>query len=100
MKLNLITVEIPNGHFILIAERSGMAINSGVMTMGNIIDSNYRGEIHVILVNLSENILQIDKYQRIAQMILMPCYTSQDLDIITSLTETERGENGLGSSGN
>jgi len=93
-------VEIPHGTVLLVCEKSGMAQKDGIMTIGNVIDATYRGECHVILVNLSNNVVYIKKYQKIAQMLLIMCATKKDIvQIVSKLSETERGDGGFGSTG-
>jgi dTMP kinase len=88
---------IPGGYAGLIWDKSGLA-GEGITTMGGVIDSNYRGEIKVVVKNLSEIIFNIVPGQKIAQILIQPIV---DLEIkegkITD--DTERRENGFGSSG-
>lgn len=93
------SVEIPEGYMILIQEKSGQAKNKGLLTIGNVIDSGYRGEVHVIILNTGDFKIKIIKGQKIAQMILIPCYTGTDYEIVKTLSESNRGGDGLGSTG-
>ncbi len=96
------SIEIPYGHVALIQEKSGMAINDGIMTIGNVIDSNYRGECHAILCSLNQKPITISHGQKIAQMMIMPCYTGiyyQVIDNDEELSSSNRGEKGFGSTG-
>jgi dUTP pyrophosphatase len=93
-------VEFPEGHVLMVNEKSGMALNNGLISIANVIDSQYRGEISAILVNLSELETEIKKDQKIAQILLMNCYTGTEIKIVEKLTETDRGEKGFGSTGN
>jgi dUTP pyrophosphatase len=77
-----------------------MAAEHGICTIGNIIDSTYRGEVHAILCNTNQN----DKYQveegdKIAQMLIMPCYTGMEYSVVKELSTSARGQAGFGSSG-
>ncbi|MEK6934564.1 MAG: dUTP diphosphatase [Nanoarchaeota archaeon] len=93
-----IQVEIPKDHVGLIWDRSGLAANHGITTLGGVADSSYRGEIKVILKNLSNQEFKINKNDRIAQMIIQP-YVKAKIVESENLSETERSENGLGSTG-
>lgn len=89
--------EFDQGHVALIQDRSSMG-KRGVRTLGGVIDSNYRGEWGVILVNVTDKEVLIKPGDRIAQVLFIPVaqatITSSD-----SLSESERGEGGFGSSG-
>lgn len=96
-----LSVEIPQGHEMQIRPRSGLALKQGV-TMVNApgtIDSDYRGEIGVILINLGKNDFELRHGERIAQMVLAPVTrcTWVESDV---LEETGRGAGGFGSTGN
>lgn len=91
-------LEFDPGNVVLIQEKSGMAVN-GISTIGNVIDSGYRGECHAILLNSSKLSVWIKVGQKIAQMLLMPCYTGDKIVEVKELSETARGEGGFGSTG-
>ncbi len=93
-----IAMAIPQGSVGLIWDRSGMAANHGIKSMGGVIDSNYRGEIKVVLHNLSGQPFAIEKGTRIAQMLIQPVEQKQILEV-EELDDTIRGEKGFGSSG-
>ncbi len=93
-----IAVEIPLGTVLLVQEKSGMASKLGLMTIGNVIDASYRGEIHVILFNFGDDIL-IRKGQKIAQALLLYCYTGKEIEVVNELSITERNDSGFGSTG-
>lgn len=93
-----IAMAIPQGHVGLIWDRSGMAIKQGIKSMGGVIDANYRGEIGVILHNLSQETLTIEPGMRIAQMIIQEVHQKQLIEV-KELDETVRGENAFGSTG-
>ena len=95
-----IKVEIPKGYEIQVRARSGLSIKHGITLINAIgtIDSDYRGEICVPLVNLSNENYKIMPSERIAQMIV--CKVEHPEIIITEqLSETERGVGGFGSTG-
>jgi len=88
---------IPDGYVGLIWDKSGIAFE-GIKTMGGVIDSNYRGEVKVIVKNLSEEVFNIIPGQKIAQLLIQ---TVTDLKVQEEIIEdqTEREANGFGSSG-
>lgn len=85
-------------YMLKILQRSGLALKSGILPIGGVIDSGYRNEIGVILINLSDDCFEIYQGDRIAQAALIPIerFTWQQFD---ALEESDRGTNGLGSSG-
>ena len=93
-----IMVAIPKQYEIQIRPRSGLAAKNGISVLNTpgTIDSDYRGEIKVILINLGKDIFQINKNDRIAQMIVCPII-KVELKEVESLPETARGEGGFGS---
>ena len=92
-----IAMAIPAGHVGLVADRSSMA-KRGVKTAGGVIDAGYRGEIHVVLRNISLEEIRISRGERIAQILIIPIATPA-VQEVTSLDETMRGSKGFGSSG-
>tara|TARA_B100002003_G_C13930695_1_gene452125 strand:- start:190 stop:627 length:438 start_codon:yes stop_codon:yes gene_type:complete len=95
-----ISVAIPNNHEIQIRPRSGLAINNAISVLNTpgTIDSDYRGEIKVVLINHGKVTFKIKKNDRIAQMILSPI-SKAELKEVDELPETQRGEGGFGSTG-
>jgi len=95
-----ISIEIPSGFEVQIRSRSGLAAKSKVFVLNSpgTIDSDYRGEVCVILANLSDNDFVISKGDRIAQAVLSK-YEIAKFTLLDSLSETSRGANGFGSSG-
>ena len=89
---------IPDGFVGLIWDRSGLAAKSQLSTMGGVIDSNYRGEIKVILRNFALEPFTINAGDRIAQMLVQKQCTI-DFEVVDSLDETNRGKSGFGSTG-
>lgn len=94
-----IRIEIPEGYVGLIWDKSGLALNSGIKTMAGVIDSGYRGEIKIVLVNLSDQNFEIKKGQKITQMLVQKVEHSE-IEIVESLNDSHRGENGFGSTDN
>tara|TARA_B100001248_G_C27179074_1_gene361504 strand:+ start:138 stop:578 length:441 start_codon:yes stop_codon:yes gene_type:complete len=95
-----ISVSIPKNFEIQIRPRSGLAAKNqiSVLNTPGTIDSDYRGEIKVILINLSEKVFLVEKGDRIAQMILCPVVKAK-LTEVDSLDDTSRGSDGFGSTG-
>lgn len=92
--------EIPVGYEIQVRPRSGLAFKSGISVLNTpgTIDSDYRGEVMVILFNFSKNIFSIKKGDRIAQAVLSQIFRA-NMVLSESLDDTERGSNGFGSTG-
>lgn len=92
--------EIPIGYEVQVRPRSGLAIKHGVTLVNTpgTIDSDYRGEVKVILINLGKDDFIINRGDRIAQLVLAPVVQLPILEI-DIVTETERGEGGFGSTG-
>jgi dUTP pyrophosphatase len=94
-----IVLEIPEGHYGRIAPRSGLALKNGIDVMAGVIDSDYRGEVGVILYNTDKNIpFHVKIGDRIAQLIIEKYYTF-DIQKVETLNLSERGSNGFGSTG-
>ena len=93
-------VELPEGCEMQIRPRSGLAAKHGITVLNSpgTIDADYRGEIKVILVNLSNTPFTIEPGERIAQMIVAR-YEQVEWQAVESLSETERGAGGFGSTG-
>ena len=95
-----IFLEIPEGFEVQIRPRSGLAYKNQITVLNTpgTIDSDYRGEIKVILINHSDKIFEIKNGMRIAQMIVSPAYQADFLSE-EKLTLTSRGEGGFGHTG-
>ena len=93
-------LELPNGYEIQIRPRSGLAATNKITVLNSpgTIDSDYRGEIKVILYNASDTEFVIHNGDRIAQMVLAP-YVTAVFEPVESLEETERGDGGFGHTG-
>jgi len=92
-----IAIALPKGFVGLVADRSSMA-KKGVKIAGGVIDAGYRGEIHVVLWNISNEEIRVQRGERIAQLLILPVATPQVREV-NALDETERGAKGFGSSG-
>jgi dUTP pyrophosphatase len=94
-------IELPIGFEAQIRPRSGLAIKSGITLLNapGTIDADYRGEIKIILVNLSDQEFTINNGERIAQMVIAKHETAQWIQV-DQLNETTRGSGGFGHTGN
>ena len=92
-----IAFEIPIGYYVRIEDRSGMAMK-GIHKVAGIVDSDYRGEVCIVLINTTKNPYKIEKHDRIAQGILTPVHQAIFTET-QELTETQRGEGGFHSTG-
>jgi dUTP pyrophosphatase len=95
-----LALSIPKGFEIQIRPRSGLAAKKqiSVLNTPGTIDADYRGEIKVILINLSDNDFIVEKGLRIAQMVVCPVIQAQ-LEEVEELNDTVRGKGGFGSTG-
>ena len=93
-------IELPVGYEAQVRPRSGLSFKKGLSVLNSpgTIDADYRGEIGVILVNLSNEIVTVEDGERIAQMVIARHETAQ-WEEVTELLETERGAGGFGSTG-
>lgn len=93
-----IAMQIPVGYVGLIWDKSGLSHKHGLKTLGGVIDSGYRGEVQVGLINLSNENYKIEKGHKVAQMIIQKKETCEIVEV-EDLDDSERGEGGFGSSG-
>jgi dUTP pyrophosphatase len=91
-------IEIPENSMMMMCDKSGVAAK-GIHVVASIIDSTYRGEVHCVFINTTDEDFTFDKHQKVAQMILYPCYTDVKYEVKDELSETYRGEGGFGSTG-
>lgn len=89
---------IPKNYVGLIWEKSGLALKEGLTTLGGVIDSGYRGEIGIALLNSSKKNIKIEKGQKIAQLLIQPIVSAK-IKEVNKLTITSRGKGGFGSTG-
>lgn len=96
-----LAMEIPAGYVGLVCSRSGMALKHGVFVLNapGVVDSDYRGDVGVILFNGGSSAFPIMTGDRIAQLLIMPVAQVGFMDV-EELDDTERGEGGFGSTGN
>ena len=93
-----VVIAIPNGYWGNVRDRGGLPAKHGIHTMGGVFDSNYRGEVQIIMINLSQETYKIEKGHRICQMIIEK-HELVELEEVEELDETNRGEGRLASSG-
>lgn len=94
-----IAMSIPAGFFGSIRPRSGLAVRHGIDTMAGVIDSDYRGEIKVVLINHGEQGFAVKPGDRIAQMVIQPHASDLPVSLVDDLEDSDRGEDGFGSTG-
>lgn len=92
--------EIPEGYEIQLRPRSGLAFKNGITVLNTpgTIDSDYRGELMALLINLGDEDFIVNNGDRIAQLIVAPV-TLGDFKVVDKLSDTERGAGGYGSTG-
>lgn len=95
-----LSFELPDYCQIEVRSRSGIALKNGVVVANSpgTVDSNYRGELGVILINLGKEAFTIKKGDRIAQIVVTPFYTANLIES-DELEESDRGSGGFGSTG-
>lgn len=93
-------IELPKGFEAQIRPRSGLALKKGITVLNTpgTIDADYRGEIGIILVNLSNEVFVVEHGERICQMVIASHETVQ-WELVESLNETDRGAGGFGHTG-
>jgi len=93
-------ISVPEGYEGQVRPRSGLAIKQGltVLNAPGTIDSDYRGEVKVLIINLDGDHVAIGRGMRIAQLVIAPV-TQVEFDVVEDLSETSRGDGGFGSTG-
>lgn len=89
---------IPKGYVGLVWDKSGLAAQHGLTCLAGVIDSNYRGEVKILIVNFGDVSYGVVQGSKIAQILIQPAATPEIVEEAI-LDVTERGENGFGSSG-
>jgi len=92
--------EIPEGYEMQVRARSGLSIKHGLTMVNGVgtIDADYRGELHILMINLGQEPFVIEPDMRVAQL-LVTRYEKVTLQLTETLSETDRGEGGFGSTG-
>lgn len=93
-------IELPDGYEAQVRPRSGLAIKKGLSVLNSpgTIDSDYRGEVKVILINLSNESVIVNTGERIAQLVISK-YEKAELTEVDDLSDSERGAGGFGHTG-
>ena len=92
-----IAIGLPHNIYGRIAPRGSLAVKHRLMTNAGVIDSDFRGEVKVVLVNLGDQPYRLEKGDRIAQLIIEK-FVNRELQEVTAMDDTERGDQGFGSS--
>lgn len=90
---------IPKGYAGFVWDKSGLAAKHHLKTMAGVVDSNYRGELLVVLTNLGKEVYKVEKGSKVAQLVINPVENAE-IEEAEIDDETERGEGGFGSTGN
>lgn len=95
-----VSVQLPKGYEMQVRPRSGLALNYGITVLNTpgTVDSDYRGELKVLLINLGEADFVIKNGDRIAQVVVSKV-SQVEFKLVSSLSTTERGDRGYGSTG-
>jgi len=94
-----IAIAIPPGYYGRVAPRSGLAVKKGIDVLAGVVDSGYRGEVGVVLQNLSKEDFVFEKGDRVAQLILEQCFSIGWVEL-DELKDSVRSDGGFGSTGN
>lgn len=89
-------VELPEGTFGKLESKSGLHFRYNIVCLGGVVDASYRGSINVKLTNIGDKPYMVRKGQKIVQMIIQS-YLAPEIELTDSLSDTDRGENGFGS---
>ena len=93
-----IVIEIPKEYVGIVRDRAGIVQKMNVHSVAGTFDSGYRGEVTIMMVNMNDKTIEIEKGMRIAQIILVPIVKAKIIEV-KKLSETERGKKGFGSTG-
>lgn len=93
-----VALEIPDGYVGLIWDKSGLSHKFGLKTLGGVVDSGYRGEIMIGIINISNEPYTFEKGHKISQIVIQK-YEHCDIVEVDELSESERGVGGFGSTG-
>jgi len=94
------SMELPSGYEAQVRSKSGLSLKSGLIVLNSpgTIDENYRGEVGVILMNVSDKDYIVEKHQKVAQMVINKVEHCK-IEIVTEMSKTNRGDGGFGSTG-
>ena len=93
-------IAVPEGYEAQVRPRSGLALKHGISMVNTpgTIDSDYRGEVRLIVINFGENVVKFNRGDRVGQLVICPVVRAQ-LQVVDTLEETDRGSGGFGSTG-
>jgi dUTP pyrophosphatase len=91
-------LEVPDGYVGLVWDKSGVSIEEGLKTLGGVLDSGYRGELMVGMINLSTTTYTFLRGHKVAQLLIQKIENPK-IEIVAGLGQTTRGEGGFGSTG-
>lgn len=91
-------VEIPSGYVGMLKSKSGLNVRHGILSEG-VIDAGYTGSIVAKLYNHGDKPVRLEAGDKITQLVIMPVYIPDELEVVEELEDTERGEGGFGSTG-
>lgn len=94
-----IHVQIPEGYVGFLKSKSGLNVTSGITSGEGVIDAGYTGPIVVKLVNNSDDTFRFKTGQKISQLVVLPILQFEEAEPVECFEETERGDNGFGSTG-
>jgi dUTP pyrophosphatase len=94
-----VSLEIDKQHYVRVAPRSGLSVKKSIDIGAGVVDSSYRGEVKVVVINNGNSPFEIKKGDRIAQLIIERC-ANPKVEVVKELSSTERGSGGWGSTGN
>lgn len=93
-----ISLEFPEGYVLLVWDKSGISTKHGIKTLAGVIDSGYRGEIQIGVVNLGQEAFTFEKGNKVAQILVQPIVNAE-IQEVEYLADSSRGEDGFGSTG-
>lgn len=93
-----VSSEIPSGYYVSFRDKSGLAAKSGIHVLGGVVDAGYRGEWGVVLINLGQEKVEVEKGDKVAQGLLQPVEHAEIVEAET-LSTSKREEGGFGSTG-
>ena len=93
-----LAIEIPDGYVGLIWDKSGLSHKYGIKSFGGVIDSSYRGEIHIGVINLSDKFFSFEKGHKIGQLLIQKVEQIK-FEEVDELADSNRGAGGFGSTG-
>ena len=94
-----IAITVPPGTYGRIAPRSGLAVKHGVDVLAGVVDRDYRGQVHVVMINHGCDVVHIRRGDRIAQLILERIVDDAEVLEVSELAGSDRGQSGFGSTG-